>query len=160
MHSLALCWVHATSRIASAGFSALDKRRVSHGGAAIPHPFTTTPAMSFIQLAGGPRIEIPGGKPVSCPLVAGNVPHCAPDRAAFIVQGKAHEKGGSTSNFRVLQAHSATVKVTHNRRKTASAVEITGSGPVVFEAKAYASNAEFKRFRWESGKFTVITTAP
>ena len=116
--------------------------------------------MSFIQLAGGPRIEIPGGKPVSCPLVAGNVPHCAPDRAAFIVQGKAWAKGGSTANFRAIEAHGATVKVTHNRRKTASAVEITGAGPVVFEAKAYASNAEAKRFRWESGKFSVITTTP
>ena len=114
--------------------------------------------MSFIQLAGGPRIEISGGKPVSCPLVAGNVPHCAADRAAFIVQGKG--QGGSVANFRVIEAHSATVKVTHNRRKTASAVEITGSGPVVFEAKAYASNAEVKRFRWEAGKFTVITITP
>jgi len=128
------------------------------GGAAIPHPFPTTPAMSFIQLAGGPRVEIPGGKPVSCPLVAGNVPHCAPDRAAFIVQGKG--QGGSVANFRVVEAHNAAVRVTHNRRKTASAVEITGSGPVVFEAKAYASNAEVKRFRWEAGKFTVITTTP
>ena len=114
--------------------------------------------MSFIQLAGGPRIEIPGGRPVSCPLVAGNVPHCAADRAAFIVQGKAHERGGSVANFRVLQAHNATVKVTHNRRRTASAVEITGAGPVVFEAKAYAANAAMKRFRWEAGKFTVINT--
>jgi len=112
--------------------------------------------MSFIQLAGGPRIEVPGGKPVSFPLVAGNVPHCAPDRAAFIVQGKAHEKGGSASHFRVVEANGATVKVTHNRRKTASAVEIWGSGHVIFEARAYAANAPMKRFRWEAGKFTVI----
>ena len=128
------------------------------GGAAIPHPFTTTPVMSFIQLAGGPRIEIPGGKPVSCPLVAGNVPHCAPDRAAFIVQGKG--QGGSVANFRVVEAHNAAVRVTHNRKRTASAVEINGPGPVIFDAKAYASNAQVKRFRWEAGKFTVITTTP
>jgi hypothetical protein len=112
--------------------------------------------MSFIQLAGGPRVEIPGGKPVSCPLVAGNVPHCAPDRAAFIVQGKG--QGGSVASFRVVQARNAAVRVTHNRKRTASVVEITGSGPVVFVAKAYASNAEVKRFRWEAGKFTVINT--
>ena len=95
---------------------------------------------------------------MSCPLVAGNVPHCAPDRAAFIVQGKVHERGGSSSNFRVLQAHNAVIKVTHNRRRTALAVEIAGAGPVVFEAKAYAASAAMKRFRWEAGKFTVINT--
>ena len=113
--------------------------------------------MSSIQLAGGPCIEIPEGKPVSFPLVAGNVPHCAPDRAAFIVQGKPSVKGGSAANFRVIETRNAVVRVTHNRRKTASAVEIIGPGPVIFDAKAYASNAQIKRFRWEAGKFTVTS---
>lgn len=109
--------------------------------------------MSFIQIPGGPRIEVPDGKPVSFPLVAGNVPHCAPGRAAFIVQRKAHEKA---SHFCVIESHGVTVKVTHNRRKTALGVELEGSGYVIFEARGYASNAPMKRFRWEAGRFTVI----
>ena len=35
--------MHATSRITSAGFSALDKRRVSPGELRSPTPFSTTP---------------------------------------------------------------------------------------------------------------------
>jgi hypothetical protein len=110
--------------------------------------------MSSIQLPGGSKIEIPGGKPVSFPLVAGNVPHCAPTRAAFIVQGRAHSDT-APGHFRVIQG-AERVKIYHNNRKTAMAVEIIGAGPVIFEARAYSRNAQFRRFKWEAGEFTII----